>query len=98
MMITNQIDLCNEKAPAVAEPTLATRQQKGNRRCTIRDDADYMQLPPLLSVEALERVLHLDRKTISRMCRADLLPQPIHILGRSHWRRQDIEQLLAPSV
>ena len=51
-------------------------------------------LEPLLTVEDLERLLRVHRRTISRMCKRGEFPQPLRIGFGKRWRAKDVEQVL----
>ena len=51
-------------------------------------------LEPLLTVEDLERMLRVDRRTIARLCKKGQLPPPLKLGGSNRWRVQDIEDAL----
>jgi predicted DNA-binding transcriptional regulator AlpA len=48
------------------------------------------QLKPLLTVDDLERLLRVDRRTISRLCKRGQLPKPLKLGGSNRWRPEDI--------
>jgi predicted DNA-binding transcriptional regulator AlpA len=47
-------------------------------------------LKPLLTVEDLERLLRVDRRTVARLCKRGQLPQPLKLGGGNRWRAEDI--------
>ena len=51
-------------------------------------------LQPLLTVEDLERMLRVDRRTIARLCKKGQLPPPLKLGGSNRWRVKDIEDAL----
>ncbi len=51
-------------------------------------------LEPLLTVEDMERIFRVHRRTISRLCKRGKLPQPLKIGIGLRWRARDIEQVL----
>ena len=51
-------------------------------------------LEPLLTVEDLERMLRVDRRTIARLCKKGQLPPPLKLGGSNRWRVKDIEDAL----
>ena len=51
-------------------------------------------LEPLLTVEDLERMLRVDRRTIARLCKKGQLPPPLKLGGSKRWRVKDIEDAL----
>jgi predicted DNA-binding transcriptional regulator AlpA len=51
-------------------------------------------LDPLLTVEDLERLLRVDRRTVSRLCKKGQLPPPIKLGGSNRWRVRDVEKIL----
>jgi predicted DNA-binding transcriptional regulator AlpA len=66
------------------------------------DMAARAHLQPLLTVEDLERVLRVDRRTIARLCKKGQLPPPLKLGGSNRWRVEDIaeaiEQLRCPRL
>jgi predicted DNA-binding transcriptional regulator AlpA len=60
----------------------------------VTDVAARAGLEPLLTVEDLERVLRVDRRTIARWCKKGLLPSPLKLGGSNRWRVRDVEQIL----
>jgi predicted DNA-binding transcriptional regulator AlpA len=58
-------------------------------------------LEPLLTVDDLETLLRVDRRTISRLCKGGQLPRPLKLGGSNRWRPEDIadaiDQLRRPS-
>jgi predicted DNA-binding transcriptional regulator AlpA len=51
-------------------------------------------LEPLLTVEDLEQMLRVDRRTIARLCKKGQLPPPLKLGGSNRWRVKDIEDAL----
>ena len=51
-------------------------------------------LEQLLTVEDLERMLRVDRRTIARLCKKGQLPPPLKLGGGNRWQVQDIEEAL----
>jgi predicted DNA-binding transcriptional regulator AlpA len=47
-------------------------------------------LVPLLTVNDLERILRVDKRTVARLCKRGQLPPPIKIGGGNRWRADDI--------
>jgi len=47
-------------------------------------------LEPLLTVEDLERLLRVDRRTVSRLVKRGQLPPPMKLGGGNRWRADDI--------
>ena len=58
------------------------------------DVAARAHLQPLLTVEDLERMLRVDRRTIARLCKKGQLPPPLKLGGSNRWRAKDIEDAL----
>ena len=58
------------------------------------DVAARAHLEPLLTVEDLERMLRVDRRTIARLCKKGQLPPPLKLGGSNRWRVRDMEQIL----
>jgi predicted DNA-binding transcriptional regulator AlpA len=52
-------------------------------------------LEPLLTVEDLEQLLRVDRRTVRRLCKRGQLPEPIKLGGGNRWRSQDIADAIA---
>jgi predicted DNA-binding transcriptional regulator AlpA len=53
-------------------------------------DSARAPLEPLLTVEDLERLLRVDRRTVARLCKRGQLPQPLKLGGGNRWRTEDI--------
>ena len=51
-------------------------------------------LEPLLTVEDLERLLRVDRRTVARLCKRGQLPQPLKLGGGNRWKAEDIAEAL----
>jgi predicted DNA-binding transcriptional regulator AlpA len=51
-------------------------------------------LEPLLTVEDLEGLLRVHRRTIARLCQRGELPPPIKIGGSNRWRAEEIQRVL----
>ena len=51
-------------------------------------------LQSLLTVEDLERMLRVDRRTIARLCKKGQLSPPLKLGGSNRWRAKDIEDAL----
>ena len=51
-------------------------------------------LEPLLTVEDLERLLRVDRRTVARLCKRGQLPQPLKLGGGNRWKAEDIAAAL----
>ncbi len=47
-------------------------------------------IQPLLTVEDLEQLLRVNRRTVSRLCKSGQLPQPLKLGGGNRWRVKDI--------
>ena len=66
------------------------------------DVAARAHLQPLLTVEDLEQMLRVDRRTIARLCKKGQLPPPLKLGGSNRWRVKDIaeaiEQLRCPRL
>ena len=60
----------------------------------VSDVAARAHLEPLLTVEDLERMLRVDRRTIARLCKKGQLPPPLKLGGSNRWRVKDIEDAL----
>ena len=45
---------------------------------------------PLLTVEDLEQMLRVDRRTVMRLCKRGLLPKPMKLGGGNRWRKEDV--------
>lgn len=48
----------------------------------------------LLTVDDLERMLRIDRRTVARLCKRGLLPSPLKLGGGNRWRMEDIADAL----
>ena len=51
-------------------------------------------LEPLLTIEDLERLLRVNRRTVARLCQRGQLPKPMKLGGSNRWRMRDIKPLL----
>jgi predicted DNA-binding transcriptional regulator AlpA len=51
-------------------------------------------LEPLLTVEDLERLLRVDRRTVRRLWKRGQLPQPLKLGGGNRWKAEDIAEAL----
>jgi predicted DNA-binding transcriptional regulator AlpA len=58
------------------------------------NDEATSTVQPLLTVEDLERMLRIDRRTVARLCKRGQLPQPLKIGGGNRWRIEDISETL----
>ena len=47
-------------------------------------------LEPLLTVDDLERLLQVDRRTIARLCKRGQLPPPLKLGGGNRWVSEEI--------
>jgi predicted DNA-binding transcriptional regulator AlpA len=57
-------------------------------------DSARAPLEPLLTVEDLERLLRVDRRTVARLCKRGQLPWPLKLGGGNRWRSEDIADAL----
>ncbi len=57
-------------------------------------DPARIPLEPLLTVEDLERMLRVDRRTVSRLCKRGQIPAPIKLGGGNRWRLKDIVEAI----
>ena len=51
-------------------------------------------LEPLLTVEDLERLLRVDRRTVRRLWKRGQLPPPLKLGGSNRWKAEDIAEAL----
>jgi predicted DNA-binding transcriptional regulator AlpA len=56
----------------------------------VKDAGARAPLQPLLTVEDLERLLRVDRRTVARLCKRGQLPPPLKLGGSNRWRAGDI--------
>ena len=49
---------------------------------------------PLLTADDLERLLQVDRRTISRLCKRGQLPQPLKLGGGNRWKAEEVADAL----
>jgi excisionase family DNA binding protein len=56
----------------------------------LKDQAGGVLLEPLLTTSDLERLLKVDRRTISRLVKRGELPAPLKLGGSNRWRAEDI--------
>jgi predicted DNA-binding transcriptional regulator AlpA len=59
-------------------------------KTTKTDDAARAQLEPLLTVDDLERLLRVDRRTIARLCKRGQFPAPLKLGGSNRWKAEDV--------
>lgn len=52
------------------------------------------ELAPLLTVSDLERVLKVNKRTISRLCHSGTLPPPLKVGQGNRWRADAIKTAL----
>lgn len=52
----------------------------------------------LLTIDDLERLLKLHRRTIARLCAAGRFPRPVKIGSSNRWKREDVERVLNESA
>lgn len=51
-------------------------------------------IEPLLTVENLERLFRVHRRTIARLVKRGELPPPLKVGGSNRWKGEDIEEAL----
>ncbi len=56
----------------------------------IADHSARAPMEPLLTVEDLERLLRVDRRTVARLCKRGQLPQPLKLGGGNRWKADDV--------
>jgi predicted DNA-binding transcriptional regulator AlpA len=56
----------------------------------LKDQAAGVLLEPLLTTPDLERLLKVDRRTITRLVKRGELPAPLKLGGSNRWRPEDI--------
>jgi predicted DNA-binding transcriptional regulator AlpA len=56
----------------------------------LKEQAVGMLLEPLLTTPDLERLLKVDRRTITRLVKRGELPAPLKLGGSNRWRAEDI--------
>jgi hypothetical protein len=61
---------------------------------TMTIDAARTELEPLLTVEDLERLLRVDRRTLRRLWKRGDIPPPRKLGHGNRWRLQDIKKIL----
>jgi predicted DNA-binding transcriptional regulator AlpA len=60
----------------------------------VKDETARAPLEPLLTVEDLERLLRVDRRTIARLCKRGQIPPPLKLGGSNRWRADEIARTL----
>jgi predicted DNA-binding transcriptional regulator AlpA len=60
----------------------------------VTDVAARAPLEPLLTVEDLERLLRVDRRTVRRLWKKGQLPAPCKLGGSNRWRAEEIVDAL----
>ena len=58
------------------------------------DPAVRAPLEPLLTVEDLERLLRVNRRTVARLCQRGQLPKPMKLGGSNRWKAEEIAETL----
>jgi predicted DNA-binding transcriptional regulator AlpA len=58
------------------------------------NDVSTHAFEPLLTVEDLERMLRINKRTVARLCKKGQLPEPLKIGGQNRWRMEDISETL----
>jgi predicted DNA-binding transcriptional regulator AlpA len=58
------------------------------------DSAVRAPLEPLLTIEDLERLLRVNRRTVARLCQRGQLPKPMKLGGSNRWRAEEIAETL----
>lgn len=53
------------------------------------------ELKALLTVDDLEYLLRVDRRTIQRLCKRNELPMPLKLGGSNRWRPEEIAAAIA---
>jgi excisionase family DNA binding protein len=61
---------------------------------TTKTDAARTELEPLLTIEDLERLLRVDKRTIRRLWERGEIPAPMKIGHANRWRMKDLKQIL----
>jgi excisionase family DNA binding protein len=59
-----------------------------------RTEPARARLEPLLTIEDLERLLRVHRRTIARMVKRGELPPPLKVGSSNRWKVEDIEKVL----
>lgn len=60
-----------------------------------KDNPAIAYLEPLMTIDDLEQLLQVDRRTIQRMWNRGELPTPLKLGGCNRWRPTDIAEALA---
>jgi predicted DNA-binding transcriptional regulator AlpA len=60
----------------------------------MKGDAARTQMDPLLTVEDLERLLRVDRRTLSRLWKSGRFPKPLKLGGSNRWRAEDVARAI----
>lgn len=55
------------------------------------------ELTPLLTIKDLERLFHVDKRTISRLCKKGQIPPPLKVGGSNRWRADEIARVFGLS-
>ncbi len=61
---------------------------------TLVADSARAPLEPLLTVEDLERLLRIDRRTVARLVQRGQLPRPLRLGGQNRWKKEDLADAL----
>jgi len=65
---------------------------RGNER--VRRDDDASNLPALMTVEDVARLMTVSKRSVWRMRSSGAVPRPVKILGAVRWKGSDIRQWL----
>jgi predicted DNA-binding transcriptional regulator AlpA len=73
----------------------AAQKTKENTMTTkVVDPAGRAPLEPLLTIEDLERLLRVNRRTVARLCQRGQLPKPMKLGGSNRWKAEEIAEAL----
>ena len=51
-------------------------------------------MEPLLTVEDLERLFRVDRRTVARLCQRGQIPPPLKLGGGNRWKANEITEAI----
>ena len=60
----------------------------------VTDSAASAPLEPLLTVEDLERLLRIGKRTIARLCKKGQFPLPLKLGSSNRWKAKDVANVL----
>src|SRR3954447_21808496 len=81
-------------APLWSLPPAAPNEGAWTMTIETTKETPRTPLEPLLTIEDLERLLRVNRRTIARLCERGELPRPLKVGGSNRWRMRDLDGIL----